>query len=438
MASMRDWEPIRADDPLIKEFVEVDGGRTSVLHFIMTKDGIKNEKQCSSIPLDPLESVPTATDCYNLSFTIFSLPRLWNRPVFTGISRRDIAQWCNTNDFPRYILQNSSPLVGSSWNHFWVSDTKVYCFAYSRFRRASRFLSIMMAFNTKKKQGNILLGLNESDLDTSILPLIRESYQDFVSCPESIYPTIVREQYLKLEVWINRQIDLRGRLQMYLDGYQGVYGPLQQPGPSLGSLSSVAFRSFQQQQANQWVLENLLRTVEISKTLQLTDLDAEARRRLEIKTGALLFRIKQVQRFCAAELAVLDQYFFTIHHRMTQEDANKSNRIAAEVWRDSTAMRTIAIVTLVFLPPTFISSVFSTTIFNFQNWGIQGESVANNGAWVFFVSIVGATLITFTVWWLFSRANSRQYTSFKGDKTGNELTDVQLQDLEGIQYIYPT
>ncbi|KAK2762828.1 hypothetical protein FQN54_001003 [Arachnomyces sp. PD_36] len=46
--------------------------------------------------------------------------------------------------------------------------------------------------------------------------------------------------------------------------------------------------------------------------------------------------------------------------------AKNSEAAIEESRRDSASMRTIAIVTLVFLPGTFVAAIFSTTFFNFQ------------------------------------------------------------------------
>ncbi|KAI1075541.1 hypothetical protein F5B20DRAFT_378794 [Whalleya microplaca] len=64
--------------------------------------------------------------------------------------------------------------------------------------------------------------------------------------------------------------------------------------------------------------------------------------------------------------------------------------------RDSSSMRAIAVVTLVFLPATFIAAIFSMTMFNWL--GGQTESVVSNRLWIFFALSVPLTLIVLLTW----------------------------------------
>ncbi|KAF2460461.1 hypothetical protein BDY21DRAFT_335495 [Lineolata rhizophorae] len=79
-----------------------------------------------------------------------------------------------------------------------------------------------------------------------------------------------------------------------------------------------------------------------------------------------------------------------------------SSRDVAEATRsDSRAMKTISMMTLVFLPATFVSSVFSTTVFDFQNWGTD-DRVASSAWWVYFLVCVLLTVITFSIWYVWT------------------------------------
>ncbi|PSN66492.1 hypothetical protein BS50DRAFT_589222 [Corynespora cassiicola Philippines] len=92
-----------------------------------------------------------------------------------------------------------------------------------------------------------------------------------------------------------------------------------------------------------------------------------------------------------------------LHHRMVQRDARQAYYIARAAKKDSCAMRTISVLTLIFLPVTAVSAVFSGTVFDFGNWGKDGENVASDGWWVFLVCCALCTMITIGVWyvWLF-------------------------------------
>ncbi|EJT78557.1 hypothetical protein GGTG_03657 [Gaeumannomyces tritici R3-111a-1] len=68
--------------------------------------------------------------------------------------------------------------------------------------------------------------------------------------------------------------------------------------------------------------------------------------------------------------------------------------IAFDTKRDSQHMRSIALLTMVFLPGTFLASVFSMTFFDWK----EGASVSEY-IWIYFVIAILLTLIVIGVWW---------------------------------------
>jgi hypothetical protein len=79
------------------------------------------------------------------------------------------------------------------------------------------------------------------------------------------------------------------------------------------------------------------------------------------------------QMFAYLEKMVQTQ-FTVLYNRIIQEDtkhtieiSESSRTIAVESKKDSSSMKTVAYLTLTFLPVTSVSAVFSTTLFNFQN-----------------------------------------------------------------------
>jgi Mg2+ and Co2+ transporter CorA len=62
---------------------------------------------------------------------------------------------------------------------------------------------------------------------------------------------------------------------------------------------------------------------------------------------------------------------------------------------DSSAMKTISFVTLAFLPPTFISSIFSMSFFQCgedNGWGMS------NKFWLYWVFAIPTTIATVVIW----------------------------------------
>jgi hypothetical protein len=78
------------------------------------------------------------------------------------------------------------------------------------------------------------------------------------------------------------------------------------------------------------------------------------------------------------------------------EISRASSIIALESRRDSSAMKTLAAVTMVFLPGTFVASIFAMPFFDFGN--IDRLRVVNPQFWIYWVVTIPLTVLTFAVW----------------------------------------
>lgn len=87
-------------------------------------------------------------------------------------------------------------------------------------------------------------------------------------------------------------------------------------------------------------------------------------------------------------------------HMVTQYDSAVSVAIGKAAKEDSAAMKTISTLTLTFLPPTFVCSVFSTSFFN--NDTDTGWTMSNN-FWIYWAWAVPTTLITLALWYYWQR-----------------------------------
>lgn len=122
---------------------------------------------------------------------------------------------------------------------------------------------------------------------------------------------------------------------------------------------------------------------------------------------------------------------------ITQNDAEYTAAIAVDGKRDSVAVKTISILGIVYLPPTFMATLFSVGMFD---WGVGGPNTStatDDGAgtsglrtspstWVYFVVTVPLTLVTFLVWWFWSareyRKTSRRFMGYHARKTDERST----------------
>jgi Mg2+ and Co2+ transporter CorA len=76
-----------------------------------------------------------------------------------------------------------------------------------------------------------------------------------------------------------------------------------------------------------------------------------------------------------------------VFNLVTQQDATTSTTIAREAKADGTAMKTIAALTTLFLPGTFLSSVFSMSMLDGAKW------------WLYVVLALPLTLLVVGSWW---------------------------------------
>ncbi|KAL8661329.1 MAG: hypothetical protein Q9202_005694 [Teloschistes flavicans] len=93
---------------------------------------------------------------------------------------------------------------------------------------------------------------------------------------------------------------------------------------------------------------------------------------------------------------------------MTQNDgrtniaiAEASRRIAFETKRDSDAMKTIAALTMVFLPATFVATLFGMVFFTVDS-GRSSKLRVNPYWWVYLAATIPLTMLTVGAWlgWL--------------------------------------
>jgi hypothetical protein len=89
--------------------------------------------------------------------------------------------------------------------------------------------------------------------------------------------------------------------------------------------------------------------------------------------------------------------------RSQMEIARTSRRLAELGRKDSTDMRVISAVTLVFLPATFISTFFSASFFDFRPEESAGERHVSAWLWVYWVVTVALTAAVLACWLVFSR-----------------------------------
>ena len=79
--------------------------------------------------------------------------------------------------------------------------------------------------------------------------------------------------------------------------------------------------------------------------------------------------------------------------------AEASKTIAEETKKDGYSMKTLAVVTMLFLPATSVSSILAMPLFHWDG----NESVVSPRLWVYFVLSITLTALTVGLWWVWQK-----------------------------------
>jgi hypothetical protein len=86
----------------------------------------------------------------------------------------------------------------------------------------------------------------------------------------------------------------------------------------------------------------------------------------------------------------------TIYNLIAQQDSNTNLEIAKDSRRDSASMKTIAIMTTLFLPATWVATFFAVPLFD---WTVdEGQSVIRSRFWMYWALTGVLTLVVVCVW----------------------------------------
>lgn len=110
------------------------------------------------------------------------------------------------------------------------------------------------------------------------------------------------------------------------------------------------------------------------------------------------------------------------------EIAELSRRIAEATLSDAASMKTIAVLTMVFLPGTAIASIFSMSMFDWS--ANDGTTLASKWLWVYFVVAMPATAITLLAWWSWSRRKERKLKGQLSFRDESASSSGPFTDLE--------
>jgi Mg2+ and Co2+ transporter CorA len=119
------------------------------------------------------------------------------------------------------------------------------------------------------------------------------------------------------------------------------------------------------------------------------------------------------------ELQLNILYSFT-----SQSDNRINEQIALNSGRDSTSMKILALITAFFLPGTFVATLFSMSMFQWQpsGGGDQGSSdVVSDKFWIYWVVAVPLTVLTVVGWGVWWKWELKKYDEANAKNVSNGL-----------------
>ena len=103
--------------------------------------------------------------------------------------------------------------------------------------------------------------------------------------------------------------------------------------------------------------------------------------------------------------------------RLTNQVSGMSNIISQ---RDTSAMKTVALVTMIFLPGTFVASFFAMPMLNWD--AAAYNRIVNRRFWIYWIVTLPLTAAVFLVWWV------RHYFKGRDERKANEERTEQKLD----------
>ncbi|KAL8846032.1 MAG: hypothetical protein Q9221_008845 [Calogaya cf. arnoldii] len=111
----------------------------------------------------------------------------------------------------------------------------------------------------------------------------------------------------------------------------------------------------------------------------IEDFAEKTRRSLNLTLSSTRTRLKQIDELIyriTAQIRIVDNIIMQNDSRTTIAIAEQAQRTAIDTKRESVAMRTISALTMIFLPGTFVGTIFGMAFFNFKEDGTNSVRVS--------------------------------------------------------------
>ncbi|ORY61443.1 uncharacterized protein BCR38DRAFT_440227 [Pseudomassariella vexata] len=134
-----------------------------------------------------------------------------------------------------------------------------------------------------------------------------------------------------------------------------------------------------------------------------------------------------------------------IYSKMAQEDNNLNARMAVASTRDSSSMKALAVITAIFLPGEFVSSLFGVSMFDWEK-GTAGDAAISEDApsgwpspvimplfwvyWAFTLPLTIFIVVLWRAWWVNQDRFFRRHLSMELSNERYWTSDGRPRDLE--------
>ncbi|KAI8634479.1 hypothetical protein F5Y19DRAFT_461836 [Xylariaceae sp. FL1651] len=125
-------------------------------------------------------------------------------------------------------------------------------------------------------------------------------------------------------------------------------------------------------------------------------------------------------------LSMLDQR----ESRLSLRIAAQQHRLADASQRDSTSMKTLTFLGSLFLPGTFVSSVFSMSFFDFSK---DLQYSASSSIWLYFVLMVPLTVVFVGGWWRFDQARCKNVDEEEENEDEMRMRELENHIMKALQ-----
>ncbi|KAK5167660.1 uncharacterized protein LTR77_007359 [Saxophila tyrrhenica] len=215
-------------------------------------------------------------------------------------------------------------------------------------------------------------------------------------------------EHLRVQRRSNFELELAENLTKYVDEYHNTWRHLWEGGTS-------------------YIEEMREKIEQQTRYAKQVHLDLEViPRRIKNQSKAIFNFIAQRDNALNIELAKSSRKIAEESRRdnlLNIEIAKATAQVAEETRQDSAAMKTIAILTLTFLPGTAVASFFSMEMFNWRPG--PGEQIASPYLWVFFVVTIPITALVYVIWLWWFRVSQKHYT--KRHEEGLDNIELKLR-----------